>query len=107
MHVCEAAVQLWLEQWLVDCEVADGTTMQPLQFFHSFSKESRARNFTHYSSPRYINGDLAIAGEANAKLCMCMSHLMTLRFMWDLECAVLLRDIVQYQFRLTNPSAPA
>ena len=68
MCVCEAAVPLWLELQLADRGVAGRC---PAAAVVSLSKEL----YSHCSSPpSCINGDLAIAGEANAK--PCMSHLM-------------------------------
>ena len=68
MCVCEAAVTLRLEGWLTDREVA---SLMPSAAVVSLSKEL----YSHCSSPpSCINGDLAIAGEANVKL--CVSHLI-------------------------------
>ena len=60
--MCEAAVSLWLEHWLADRGDKFNTQLAAAV---SLSKEL----YSHCSSPpSCINGDLAIAGEANAKL---------------------------------------
>ena len=66
--VCEAAVPLWLEVSLL---TKRSPVQCPAAAVVSLSKEL----YSHCSSaPSCINGDLAIAEESNAKL--CMSHLM-------------------------------